>query len=196
MGLARPTEERGRERMATDDDPASAPGPDHNTQPRRIAADQTGTWRRIVTDDLGNLIDYGTTRYRPPAALRDHIVARDRTERFPGSMRGPRKSEIDHIEAWIEHGETKESNLHLLSKRSQTLKHDAGWTVERLPDGTTHWTTPQGRHHYQPPDPYPIDTTSSGAESDHDEGNGPNLDRRSPLAVGPKVMAARGRHSL
>ncbi len=42
---------------------------------RRIAADQTGTWRRLVTDERGRLIDYGRTTYRPPERPRR---ARDR----------------------------------------------------------------------------------------------------------------------
>jgi hypothetical protein len=33
---------------------------------RRLAADPTGTWRRLVTDELGKLVDYGRTTYRPP----------------------------------------------------------------------------------------------------------------------------------
>jgi hypothetical protein len=34
---------------------------------RDLAADPTGTWRRLLTDPIfGQVIDYGTTRYRPP----------------------------------------------------------------------------------------------------------------------------------
>ena len=34
----------------------------------------------------------------------------------------------------------------------QQLKDD-GWTVERLEDGTTRWTSPRGRTYDKPPDP-------------------------------------------
>jgi hypothetical protein len=32
----------------------------------RIAADESGPWRRLLTDDRGRLLDYGRTTYRPP----------------------------------------------------------------------------------------------------------------------------------
>ncbi|PZS24858.1 MAG: HNH endonuclease, partial [Pseudonocardiales bacterium] len=40
---------------------------------RKLAADPTGTWRRLVTDPLGKLIDYGHTRYKPPKHLAEHV---------------------------------------------------------------------------------------------------------------------------
>src|SRR5215475_7245761 len=50
----------------------------------RLASDESGTWRRLVTDDTGQLLAYGRTTYRPPANLADHVIARDRTCTFPG----------------------------------------------------------------------------------------------------------------
>ncbi|MDT7598871.1 MAG: hypothetical protein QOK26_948, partial [Pseudonocardiales bacterium] len=45
---------------------------------REIAAQ--GTWRRILTDPAtGALLDYGTTRYKPPPHLTAHITTRDQT---------------------------------------------------------------------------------------------------------------------
>src|SRR5215471_10923763 len=41
-------------------------GPITADMARRIAADQSGTWRRLVTDDTGQLLDYHRTTYRPP----------------------------------------------------------------------------------------------------------------------------------
>jgi hypothetical protein len=40
-------------------------GPIPATLARLIASDPTATWRRLVTDEQGRLIDYGQTRYRP-----------------------------------------------------------------------------------------------------------------------------------
>src|SRR5581483_2137124 len=51
---------------------------------RRLAADPSGTWTRLVTDEVGQLVDYGRTVYRPPQDLTDHVIARDRTCRGPG----------------------------------------------------------------------------------------------------------------
>jgi hypothetical protein len=44
---------------------------------------ESGVWKRLVTDDLGRLIDHGRTTYRPPADLKRFVIARDRTCRFP-----------------------------------------------------------------------------------------------------------------
>jgi hypothetical protein len=47
---------------------------------REIAADRTGTWRRLITDPIfGQVIDYGTMRYRPPKHLTELVIARDGT---------------------------------------------------------------------------------------------------------------------
>jgi len=45
------------------------------------------TIRRLVTDPVtGHLLDYGRRTYEVPQPLRDYIVARDRTCRFPGCV--------------------------------------------------------------------------------------------------------------
>ena len=75
---------------------------------RRIAADETGTWRRLVTDERGRLFDYGRSTYRPPKDLTDHVIARDRTCRFVGCNRQARHCDLDHERAWEEGGETSE----------------------------------------------------------------------------------------
>jgi hypothetical protein len=51
---------------------------------RRLAADSSGTWRRLLTDpDTGALLDIGQRRYRPPQRLRDYLNARDDVCAFP-----------------------------------------------------------------------------------------------------------------
>ena len=78
---------------------------------RRIAADPTGTWRRLVTDPHGQLLDYGRTVYRPPANLADHITTRDQTCRMPGCSRPAITCELDHIIAWDDGGHTNQINV-------------------------------------------------------------------------------------
>ncbi len=53
---------------------------------RELAADAPlHPLQRILTDPRsGALLDYGTTRYTPPAHLTDHVTTRDQTCRFPG----------------------------------------------------------------------------------------------------------------
>jgi hypothetical protein len=67
---------------------------------RALAADQTGTWRRLVIDPIfGQVIDYGTTRYRPPSHLAELVIARDGTCTFPPCNRPARSCDLDR-----EHG--------------------------------------------------------------------------------------------
>ena len=50
--------------------------------PAAVARDLAagGTWRRILTDPAsGRPVDYGTTRYRPPAHLAGLVITRDQT---------------------------------------------------------------------------------------------------------------------
>jgi hypothetical protein len=126
---------------------------------RRLADDPTGTWRRLVTDPLGKLIDYGRTVYKPPAALRDFIIARDRTCRFASCNRPACRCEIDHIVSWEDGGLTNEPGLQALCCRHHHFKHENDWTVERRADGTTIWTNPAGQTFVVDPATYPIDRT-------------------------------------
>jgi hypothetical protein len=65
---------------------------------REIAFDRSSTWRRLVTDPLsGSLLDHGCTKYSPPRALKDHVIARDRTCTFPGCFELAGRCDIDHI---------------------------------------------------------------------------------------------------
>src|SRR5581483_1543362 len=43
-------------------------GPIPTALARALAFDPTGTWRRLVTGEHGEIVDAGRTRYRPPAA--------------------------------------------------------------------------------------------------------------------------------
>ncbi len=148
--------------LGQDNQPAELDG--HGPIPaalaRRLADDPTGTWRRLVTDPLGTLVDYGRTVYKPPAALRDFIIARDRTCRFPSCNRPACRCELDHIVAWDDNGQTNEPNLHALCCRHHHFKHENNWTVERRPDGATVWTNPAGDTFVVDAATYPIDRTA------------------------------------
>jgi hypothetical protein len=134
-------------------------GPIPASVARRIAADPTGTWRRLVTDELGRLVDYGRTTYRPPKDLTDYVIARDRTCRFPHCNRRAARCEIDHREAWECGGATCAFNLDALCPRHHHGKHEAGWTPRRLPNGDLEWTSPTGHVYIKEAAAYPIDQT-------------------------------------
>jgi hypothetical protein len=145
--------------LRADDQPAELEG--YGSIPasmaRRIAADPNGTWRRLVTDPLGNLIDRGRTRYRPPADLVNHVVARDRVCVFPGCQRTARRCEIDHALDWDYGGCTDHDNLNALCPRHHHTKHDADWQLSRDDDANiSTWTAPTGHKYRSQPPPLPI----------------------------------------
>ena len=120
---------------------------------RAIAADPSGTWRRLLTDPAGVLTDCSQT-YTPAADVADHVTARDRTCRFPGCPRSARRCEIDHQLAWDDNGATVPDNLETLCSRHHHLKHETGWSVVGDPSGTLTWTSPTGHTYRSPPKPY------------------------------------------
>lgn len=133
-------------------------GPITAAHARRIAADQSGTWRRLLTDPTtGALLDYGRTTYRPPRDLADFVIARDRTCVFPTCRRAARRCDLDHGQPWRDGGTTCRHNLHPLCRRHHRAKHHAGWAVTHQPDGTYHWTSPTGHRYTVQPTPYPPD---------------------------------------
>ena len=110
---------------------------------------------------MPHLLDYGRTRYRPPATLINHVQARDRTCRFPTCNRRATTCETDHAVAWEHGGTTNAANLHALCPRHHHAKHDAGWSTIRHRDDSTTWISPSGRRYHKPAEQLPIDTTTT-----------------------------------
>ena len=129
-------------------------GPIPASLARETAAD--GIWRRLITDPLsGTLLDHGRTTYHPPAALADHVKARDLHCRFPGCRRKATDAELDHIIAWSDGGTTSEPNLAATCTHHHRVKtHAEGWRVQAHPDGRLTWTTPTAHRHATRPHDY------------------------------------------
>ena len=139
-------------------------GPIPAAAARALAFDPTGTWRRPLTDDTGQLIAVSADSYRPPAGLARHVRAAHPYCCFPGCRRRATSCELDHILARTDGGATHVDNLQPLCPRHHHLKHETGWTVSRNHDGTTTWRSPSGHTYTRPPDPLPIDTTSTAPD--------------------------------
>jgi hypothetical protein len=114
------------------------------------------TIRRLVTDPLtGHLLDYGRRTYEISQRLREFIIARDRTCRFPGCQRRADLSQIDHAIPWDDGGQTNPENLGALCVRHHQLKTFAGWQItDSKPDGSCVWISPEGRRYDHDPPPY------------------------------------------
>ncbi|MGH8774006.1 MAG: DUF222 domain-containing protein [Jiangellaceae bacterium] len=118
---------------------------------RRLAAE--GTWRRLLTDPAsGAVLDYGRTRYTPPPELVDHVVARDRTCRWPTCDRPAAAGEIDHTLRYP-FGATAADDLGAFCKAHHIGKHHSRWRVKQPAPGQFQWITPTGHIYTVEPEP-------------------------------------------
>ncbi len=116
----------------------------------RLLAAESDTWRRLVTDSVtGHLLDFGSRKYEPSAALREYIVARDRTCQFPGCARAAYLCDLDHVKPFTGTdggGATSADNLLALCRRHHRLKTHNNWTLDvRNPAGVQRDNPPQGQ---------------------------------------------------
>lgn len=142
-------------------------GPIPASMARRIAADTTGTWRRILTDPAtGAVLDVGRTSYRPPAALGRHVFARDGTCRFPGCRQPARRCDLDHVRPWPA-GPTAAANLIALCRHHHRLKHTGRWQVAATDSSVVTWTAPTGHAYTTHPARAAIPGWPAVARNDH-----------------------------
>ena len=86
-----------------------------------------------------------TPRYRPTAAQRRFVSARDRRCRWAGCRRRPVRHDLDHGTAYGEGGPTACWNLCCLCRTHHRIKtHTPGWHFTLLRDGTLVVRTPAG----------------------------------------------------
>ncbi|GAB3471107.1 HNH endonuclease signature motif containing protein [Kineococcus endophyticus] len=94
---------------------------------RELAADPDATWRKVVTaPGTREVIDVAADVYRPSAALRRFIVARDETCRGPGCVRPAADCDLDHVVPWPE-GPTTAENLQALCRTHHRFKTQFVW---------------------------------------------------------------------
>jgi hypothetical protein len=116
---------------------------------RELASDSQ--WKRFITEpQTGNLLDFGRESYEPPQHLKDFLIARDRTCRFPGCRRSALLSDLDHAQSWETGGLTSAENIGALCRRHHRMKTHDGWTVESFPDGSCTWRSPLGKEFFTP----------------------------------------------
>lgn len=127
-------------------------GPIPASVARELASDSK--WKRFITEpQTGNLLDFGRESYEPPQQLKDFLIARDRTCRFPGCRRSALLSDLDHAESWESGGSTSPDNIGALCRRHHRLKTHDGWKIESFPDGSCTWTSPLGKQFFTPARP-------------------------------------------
>jgi hypothetical protein len=134
---------------------------------RKLLADDSVavTMRRLVADPLtGHLLDLGLHTYAVSDRLREYLVARDATCRFPGCRRRATRCQIDHADSWDDGGATSIDNLGPLCVRHHQLKTHGGWRITASgADGSCAWLSPMKRRYARdaepigpPPEPRPV----------------------------------------
>lgn len=139
--------------MGLDDEPGElrGHGPIPASVARRIAAD--GAWRRILTEPrTGRFDEMSTDSYQIPQDLRDHVLARDRTCRWPGCRAPAARCDLDHH---IPHprGQTCPANLGPLCRAHHQVKTHTRTTIDPDGNGGLWITLPSGRTYHQPAEP-------------------------------------------
>jgi len=144
--------------LGSDDLPAilAGHGPIPAAMARALASDPDAVWQRLFTDPAsGVLTDLSSRSYRPSAALRAAVVARDVTCTFPGCRVPAATSDLDHVDPYdpaSDDPQTHGGNLHALCRTHHRAKTVGGWRAERDPaSGTTRWTSPTGHRFDRPP---------------------------------------------
>ena len=99
--------------------------------------------RAVVVDPAGRPVAITRRQRLYTGPLREVLLTLTRTCSFPGCHIPARRCEIDHIEPWRHTHQTTGPNGWPLCDHHQKHK-EAGFTPHRDPDGTTHWTRPDG----------------------------------------------------
>jgi hypothetical protein len=163
--------------IGVDDQPGDLAGygPLDAVQARAMA--WGGTWQRLVTDPLsGTVLDVGRTRYRPPAALDEHVRYRDRTCTAPGCTVPADRTDLDHT---VEYhpgadddptrpaGTTSADNLGPACRHHHRLKTETAFTLAQVEPGLFAWTDPTG-HTYlvRPGTDDPVHHVTGPADTD------------------------------
>jgi hypothetical protein len=142
-----------------------------------LAAHQDATWQRVLTDPAtGHVVDVGRNKYRPPAALRDHLRVAFPTCTGPGCRQPSHRCDLDHLVPFPA-GPTTSMNVRPLCRPHHNQKTHGGWRAESTPNGLT-WIT---KHGYRfPYEPEPIADPENGQV--HQVGHDP---RAKPQGVSP-----------
>lgn len=129
----------------------------------RLAA-AAPSWTRVLTSPFNGAALTSDT-YRPTAAQRAFLSARDKQCRFPGCLRPASDCELDHSVEYQHGGPTSTGNLAAECKSHHVLRHTTAWRITQLQGGELHWTDPAGTiYPTGPPQAGPIYTSDDLTE--------------------------------
>lgn len=95
----------------------------------------------VIFNDAGGIVAFGRTRRLATRGQRLALIARDGGCCFPGCSRPASWTEVHHIRAWLDDGDTDIDNLCLLCRYHHREFERRGWQVT-MRDGVPEWTPP------------------------------------------------------
>nr|WP_042191362.1 HNH endonuclease signature motif containing protein [Kibdelosporangium sp. MJ126-NF4]CEL20028.1 hypothetical protein [Kibdelosporangium sp. MJ126-NF4]CTQ97251.1 hypothetical protein [Kibdelosporangium sp. MJ126-NF4] len=113
------------------------------------------TWRRVITDPTGQVLEVSQKRFASPA-LRRHLQLRDRTCRQPGCAVPAQRCETDHSQPHSHGGVTSVGNLAMFCKRHNLMRQRTNWRLEHPKPGTLVFTTPSKQTHVTTPQAHDV----------------------------------------
>ncbi|QIK61815.1 DUF222 domain-containing protein [Leucobacter viscericola] len=166
-----------------------------DTQTVRKVAGLAPSWERVIVSMMtGDVLSVDT--YRPSAAIKRFLAARDLRCRAPGCNVTVNRSDIDHTIDAALGGATSTDNLANLCRYHHTMKHHPGWKLTQKPGGVVEWVTPLGRKYTDRPGSRvrfrkPEGSRSEGSrpESSRSEGSRPEGSR--PQVSRPQFLRPR-----
>ena len=126
-------------------------GPIPPDQARDLAAHAPSFTRLLVHPISGTVLTVDKNRFRVPKDLKNWVLIRDETCRFPGCTRPAVTSDLDHTEEHQHGGATASTNLAHLCEPHHRLKHLSQWTVTQHDNGVLNWVSPAGRRYHTDP---------------------------------------------
>lgn len=137
-------------------------GPLDDETARELVAGAPSSTRLLRHPESGAVLSVGRERYAVPADLTAALRIRDRTCRFPGCGRSPRRSDIDHTIDWQFGGTTSIDNLAHLCLAHHELKHRSAWQVSQHGGGVLRWRSPSGSTYMTHPEGGPAPPGAPG----------------------------------
>ena len=126
-----------------------------------------GTWHRMLTDEVGHLLELSTRSYQPTGPIWRHVVAEHSTCFRPGCDAPSTGGDLDHRVAWP-FGPTDTENLWPGCRTDHRTKHAPGFSVEQTENGRYVLRTAAGFRHPIPVASHPVSDDFSWPEVDAD----------------------------
>ena len=121
-----------------------------DSQTALFLAGNTSGWDRILVHPISGT-PLRTDRYTPSQEIKRMLKTRDVHCRFPWCRMSAGRCDNDHTIPYSRGGPTDISNLAVLCKYHHTFKHESGWEVTQLDNGTLKWTSVLGRTYITEP---------------------------------------------